>query len=107
MRTISFSSSTPSDLCPRESVHAWVHALQQESSVVPFRCSTACMGLQGTSASLAKSYDDAVGVHDFFSVLNMLAKDVPIGEPVRVALVGLVNVSCRDTRTQHPTLTLP
>lgn len=95
------------DLCPRESVRAWLHEFGQQFPSVPFHSASAFTPVQPQTPSTSQgSMDDALGVDAFISVLETLVKGKATDEPVTVAFVGLSNV-CLPSIVAILTLTLP
>ncbi|THH32318.1 hypothetical protein EUX98_g1840 [Antrodiella citrinella] len=81
------------DLCPKESVQAWLHELRQDASVVPFHSASAFIPSENSAPPVKKpAFNDAVGVDELLSILKKHAEDKPTEQSLTVLFVGLTNV---------------
>ena len=87
------------DLCPKESVSAWLSTLQSSHPTFPFRSSSAQLpsahetpSQPRKKASALFPKDDSWASATIISQLDQWATEAPKGTPLSVAVVGVTNV---------------
>ena len=87
------------DLCPKESVSAWLSALQSSHPTFPFRSSSAQLPSAHETPSQPRKKSSALFPKDdswasaaIISQLDQWASNAPKGAPLSVAVVGVTNV---------------